>query len=441
MNRVELSFKSLFFNSVYENLYPNRDYDTSRVIQKDDSIINRQNRPKTYDFYNFYDDFCLDSHFVELKKSHIVCTGLGTIKPLESIVYTSDIIESLNKNGLEIYLWEVILVDTLPKREMEIDPTLEDLSPLDYIFPEVTDLNLIYSYEFESIRKFVQNNLLNNVTVITCEYETSRYLQHLYPEVHIESMNTLITTYRNYLQKPVGISFSPQSIQNKFLCLNLRYEPYRHIIAAHTVQKSSIVTWNNNKRDWHKTVSNKLDINYLNNTSPINFDYWKVQNPKYFDSVNKGTHLINENFPLRLEKEKHLSRIECGSQYPLPYEEYSKTFCHIINETTFFKPFATFSEKVVNTMYCLRPFIMVSTPKSLEYLKKLGFKTFDQWWDESYDQEQDHEKRLIKILELIDYIDSFSVNDLQMIYKEMNNVLQHNFNQLKDVKKKNLRFI
>ena len=437
MRNVELSFKSLFFNSVYENLYPNDNLPT-RVIQKDLSIINRNHRPFSYDFYNFYDEFCADSHFADLKIPHIICTGLGTLKPLESIQYKKSVIDYLNKHGLEIYLWEVLLVDKLPKREFVVDPNQEDLSPLDYVFPDVSDSNNIFSHEFESVRKFVTQNELKNVTVITCEYETGRYLAHLYPEVSIQSMNTVITTYRNYLDKPKNISFDKDSISKKFLCLNLRYEPYRHVVAAHTVHKDAIITWNNNRRDWH--TDGDLSIEYLNDTSPIKVLNWKYSAPNYFNSIEKGTEIINKKFPMRLAHEKNVKKIVCGSQYPIPYKQYSETFCHIINETTFLKPFSTFSEKVVNSIYCLRPFIMVSTPYSLKYLKKLGFKTFDKWWDESYDNEEDHEKRLLQILQVIDYIDSFSLSDLKLIYLEMTDVIEHNYRELKNIKKKNIRF-
>ena len=47
------------------------------------------------------------------------------------------------------------------------------------------------------------------------------------------------------------------------------------------------------------------------------------------------------------------------------------------------------------------PFIVVASPKYLDYLKKLGFKTFNKWWDESYDNIIDENKRKQKIKEII----------------------------------------
>ena len=50
----------------------------------------------------------------------------------------------------------------------------------------------------------------------------------------------------------------------------------------------------------------------------------------------------------------------------------------------------------MNAMLNYRPFIMVGPTRNLEYMKRWGFMTFDQWFDESYDKEHDHSKRMEK---------------------------------------------
>ena len=45
-------------------------------------------------------------------------------------------------------------------------------------------------------------------------------------------------------------------------------------------------------------------------------------------------------------------------------------------------------------MYCGHPIIQFAPYKTLEVMKQYGFKTFDKWWDESYDDEPDDWKRL-----------------------------------------------
>ena len=54
-----------------------------------------------------------------------------------------------------------------------------------------------------------------------------------------------------------------------------------------------------------------------------------------------------------------------------------------------------------NPMYCGHPIIQFAPYKTLDVMKQYGFKTFDKWWDESYDNEKDDWKRLQMIMDLV----------------------------------------
>ena len=68
----------------------------------------------------------------------------------------------------------------------------------------------------------------------------------------------------------------------------------------------------------------------------------------------------------------------------------------------------------------------MAPPGTLKYLHEHGYKTFDKFWDESYDSCTNHEERLYKIFEVIEYIESKSIEELKDIYKEMESILSHN---------------
>ena len=74
----------------------------------------------------------------------------------------------------------------------------------------------------------------------------------------------------------------------------------------------------------------------------------------------------------------------------------------------------------------LRPFIILASPGSLSLIRRLGFRTFSQWWDESYDEEIDHGKRFEKVMKIVDDIRSLSDYDLHDMLIEMKSVLYHN---------------
>ena len=66
-------------------------------------------------------------------------------------------------------------------------------------------------------------------------------------------------------------------------------------------------------------------------------------------------------------------------------------------------------------------------------MRKDGFKTFADYWDESYDQEWDHTKRLEMIFDLLLEINNWSLEKCKTIYKEMLSVTTHNYLTLKNM--------
>jgi hypothetical protein len=59
-------------------------------------------------------------------------------------------------------------------------------------------------------------------------------------------------------------------------------------------------------------------------------------------------------------------------------------------------------------------------------MKKFGFKTFNKWWDESYDDEPDDWKRLQMIMDLVLKLSEYDEKDLLHMYEDMKETLQHN---------------
>jgi hypothetical protein len=73
-----------------------------------------------------------------------------------------------------------------------------------------------------------------------------------------------------------------------------------------------------------------------------------------------------------------------------------------------------------------RLFIIFGSPGCIKLLKDQGFQTFDRWWDESYDDEQDLEKRLDMIIEIIKHLAELDVEKLHIMFEEMQSILEYN---------------
>ena len=135
------------------------------------------------------------------------------------------------------------------------------------------------------------------------------------------------------------------------------------------------------------------------------------------------------------------SEAETGSEDVtyVTHDFMTECFCHIICETNFnlstedtkaeggyTKGNRFITEKTEKAFTTASPFIIASGPRYLEKLHELGFKTFNDWWDESYDKITHPKKRLEAILNVIKYINTKSYEELMAMWKEMKPVLKHN---------------
>ena len=118
------------------------------------------------------------------------------------------------------------------------------------------------------------------------------------------------------------------------------------------------------------------------------------------------------------------------------------SFFNLVTETCFYESFNHLTEKIFRPIAMLQPFVLASTPNSLEYLKGYGFKTFDRWIDESYDKIINPIKRLDAIADVMQYICSLSEGQKRTMFNEMLPTLQHNrqhfYNNLYDIAHKEM---
>ena len=84
------------------------------------------------------------------------------------------------------------------------------------------------------------------------------------------------------------------------------------------------------------------------------------------------------------------------------------------------------SEKTFKPISRMQPFVVYGQPGILSHLKSIGYKTFDAWWDESYDDIDDLNLRYDKVFELFKMINSKTKAELADMMCEMLPVLEHN---------------
>jgi hypothetical protein len=115
---------------------------------------------------------------------------------------------------------------------------------------------------------------------------------------------------------------------------------------------------------------------------------------------------------------------------PLYYNSYIDVITMANSYSTEDSPRVYIDEKLYKSFACMKPFLIVGQYRTLETLKKLGFKTFSEWIDESYDTEVEYDVRMTKIHNEIKRLSEFSIKEMDELYFKMKTILLHNSSQL-----------
>lgn len=372
----------------------------------------------------------LRSRITNPNKPLFIYFNNSKIIELKSLNHTQEAIQKLNQIGIDFYL---------------LEPLCSYLQGVDYTnefyhrdadfyneFLDTDSVNDIRSHELDSILEYATRNNLTNITVHTCDY----MVKETYP---FYSRLNLVTNdmYVKALLPPTirDESFSGD-FNKKFISLNLRYTIHKNLIAAYMSNLSSYVSFN------YEPVDNFLGkIKWLN-TDDLN------SHPEILNRLQSGLEFLSQNYPLTIDLTDedtkfhiknmpamgslklnnsgvHQKQVTMNSQ--LLEQKIRDVFLEVVTESRFAQPTGNFSEKVYRPMWHKKPFILVSAPYSLKYLKEQGFKSFSDFWDESYDTEPNHAKRIIKIFEVIDFLNSCSIEELREMYNKMKDILYYNY--------------
>ena len=429
-------------------------YDGSQLYEHQNHLTSR------YTFFDYYNHYYTNTFIDKETTPHLIITACGSFPHLDSVRYTQDIVENLNNVGLNIYIYETIFLDTGKNKRKSLNAPKTDINNLDLIEEynnikhslvgfESTSNNLenMYCFEFEKIQEFIERNNLTNVTIYTGDYNLSKYFSNLYPRLTFKTQDIcLVSFFKESISQFTSYEYitdqtpaNENSIEYKFWCGTRRSEGYRHLVVAYLLERSSLCSYQFKVEDSPFRI---FDID-KNRTTPLwgelqnylwfDLSLWEEKYPDIYKKILEGNEIIKLSPSQSIDR--NIEDSVSPEWYPVPIEYYKKCFCAVVTEARYALPTGNLSEKTLNAIKCFRPFILVASPYTLEYLKHYGVKTFSQFWDESYDREENHEQRLIKIFEVIDYIDSFTVDELKTLYSKMTPILEHNYQIIKNIAK------
>jgi hypothetical protein len=103
-----------------------------------------------------------------------------------------------------------------------------------------------------------------------------------------------------------------------------------------------------------------------------------------------------------------------------------QSLLQVVTETVYQGQKQHLTEKTFKPIVMQQPFVIVSCQGSLEYLRRYGFQTFGEFWNEDYDDCSD-DTRIMRIGKLLADIDSLSRLEKICLQKYLAPVVEHNF--------------
>ena len=346
--------------------------------------------------------------FKKVTVPYAVYMSVGPIEYLEQPIckVSDDHRVIIEKKGLRIYLWEPI--STYDTRKGKNNNT--------YVPYTHEESEFIRSYELDSIEQWVQRNELTNVMVYAPNSTIKQYFQYKYPDIDLDCtpVGWVYPATVEFSEK--DLNADPLVITKKIWCGNWRYASHRHCIASYITNEFDAEQYN---LSWIYKSTPQILLNNSFGELP--------QKQKLLDGANKLGKLSPLALDRTIEKQHDIDEYIDINMDTNPKESYQECAIAVVNETRFAEMTPLLTEKIMNAMLNCRPFIMVGPPGNLEYMRRWGFSTFNDVFDESYDKEKDHTKRLQMIFDLLDKINSMTMDEIRDLYMECYPGIIHNF--------------
>jgi len=328
----------------------------------------------------------------------------------EGLDLDDESVEVIRRDGLNVFMYENLYMDNNEHNNLW---TKEKFSRF---------------LELEHISDFVERyGIEQPVTVYVSEMGLHEILSRdpRFSNLHFDTFNSYflqsVEDCRQHNPPP------EVPITKRFICLNFRYEAVREMLAAYLVHlghdKDSLITFyhsHNRKELLWRLPFHPSDLQQhgdivrgltqmqfllpltLEATNPQAFDPAECAIPDFSEGVNERDH---ESL----------------------YRDYvPHGFVFVYSESRPFSPRSEISEKTIHPFFAKKPILPFAAPYFLKGLRDMGFKTFSDFWDESFDEIEDPAARFSAYLKTVKSISEKSFDEILEMEKQMRPILEHN---------------
>ena len=363
------------------------------------------------------------------QRMNLVFMHNGYIKELDDIKHDDKGRQKINNFGITVWLFE----------PMCCYYDGEEFTQGFYSeFSYPTDTKRMRSKELDSVLAYLIRNKIDPfmVKVASGEYGIKEGFPFYTQALELECDDLYVRTQRPIigLDALINDNYIKHDFSKHFISLNWRFTKHRQLIANFLAGENGYLSWYFN--DTIDVVKDKLYFD---------IEEWKDASPVVYKQLHDNNLICQQNAPYIVDKPSDIGIDSQTAIWPsvAEYKDgqtpslfntketmlanfYRDIFVDIVTETRFAQSCANYSEKVLQPMQYMKPFILLAPPHTLKYLKESGYQTFSEFWDESYDSTEDHGERLRKILELIKSLLDKPIEELRNVYQQMLPVLEHN---------------
>jgi len=315
--------------------------------------------------------------------------------------------DTINSNDRNLFVIELLDVDGQDNYFKDQDTSL------------LQDLKVIFYYPREGHEL---GNWYTNIELFSEKNDLDAYF--VYSDVDIEykaAYDYVIPVYTNYFVSEYYDTLEDLNMtddiinlnvtkEKDFLCYNGKYRPARIKLVS----------------DLYKLG---LDNNFISCTggeSTVDSIEECVDVLREYNLSDEYLETFAKNFkPIYLDKPNtEFGMIKQNNVYT---DHYEKSYFSIVTETSMSTRFLT--EKIYKPIFNKHPFVLLGADRMLEHLRQLGFYTFEEMFDESYDQEADVTNRYNKVLQTIIDFCNLPQEEKQNRFEAVKSKLEHNRNK------------
>lgn len=283
-------------------------------------------------------------------------------------------------------------------------------------------------------------DITTEINFISKQFNLNPIKAHLLFEFEMGANNTI--TYssgvseerRCYTTKTLELKEYPK----KYLSYNGMRRPQRVSIVALLVSMDLLryghVSYNSYVRSDADNIDAKRNYNEML--------LWHIENERFIDILKNNEETLLKLNSLYLDTKPGITNGMAG-YHQITKKFYEETYFSIITETLCMKKFSNdgktgmgriLSEKTFKAILNHHPFLLVAVPRSLQFLKSMGYKTFHPYINEDYDNELDDSKRLLMIADEAKRLCELNTEQLQEFLLATREIVNYNFNVLKSKK-------